>query len=406
MAFLCTLYKVLKESSVMAFSFFYYSLRRRDKDVWVFGEWFGNRCCDNCFFLANYVAIHYPEKKLYWVAKESTDLSLLNSSIIRLPIDTKESISILKIAGVVIYNQDRRDITMMPYMYYGGALTVNLWHGVPWKHIGLDVVKASRSVSSRSLLYIKMQYYLWEAKMYLSLSEKFSHILKSAYLCSDTNIIRSGYPRNMLFYNENSVQIYKKKVKSYLWEKYGFLLNDTTRIITYMPTFRDNVEEVFSFITKKNEDIHLKLEQWDAVILEKSHFVTTWRNKNSNGGGGRVYSIDSCFMSQELLAASDMLITDYSSCFFDYLLIDKPILHYLYDFEYYSSADRGLYYSKDDVVCGDVAYDFDQLVLMIESNLSNPQKNHALRERRKEQFMEYESHTSCQKIYELINERV
>ena len=387
----------------MTISRFYYSLKTRDKDIWVFGEWFGNRCCDNCLFLSNYIAEHHTEKKLYWIAKENADLSSLNTSIVRLTMDSKEAIGILKKAGVVVVVQDCRDLTQKPFLYYAGALTVNLWHGVPWKNIGIDIAKNSQAISSRTLLYIKMQYYFFGAKYYLSLSDEFSKIMRSAFERGDNGIIRSGYPRNMLFYQEDSLKNSRVKLKSYLSDKYSFSLNDDVRIITYMPTFRDNNEDVFSFTSVGNFDLQSKLEQWNAVLLEKSHYVTSCRNGDKSGNTGRVFSIDGNYMSQELLAASDMLITDYSSCFFDYLLLDRPIIHFLYDYDYYASADRGLYYKKEDVVCGDVAVTFEELIAKMDDNISDPQKNHNLRKERKAQFMKYESSESCQVIYDFIN---
>lgn len=398
-----TIFHVLKEFFISATSYFYYSLKNRDKNIWVFGEWFGNRCCDNCLFLSNYIAEHYPEIKLYWISKDGTDLSLLNRSIVRLVMDSKEAIDILRKAGVVVVVQDGRDLTQKPYLYYAGALTVNLWHGVPWKNIGIDVAKNSQDISSRTLLYVKMQYYFFGEKYYLSLSDEFSKIMKSAFERGDDGIICSGYPRNMLFYNEDSVAVSREKLKSYLLEKYGYILNNDVRVITYMPTFRDNKDDVFSFISIDGKNIQSRLEQWNAVLLEKSHYVTSYRNGDQSGNSGRIFSVDGSYLSQELLAASDILITDYSSCFFDYLLLDRPIIHYLYDYDYYSSADRGLYYKKEDVVCGDVACDFSELITMINDNISNPDKNHDLRKKRKSHYMKYESSNSCQEIFDFIN---
>ncbi len=402
MSILRTFCRVVKESFVMIFSYYYCSLKVRNQDIWVFGEWFGNRCCDNCLFFANYIAEHYPKRKLYWIANEGADLSLLNGSVVRLKMDSQESVSILKKASVVIYNQDRRDITLKPYMYEGGALSVNLWHGVPWKHIGLDIARTSHSISKGAKLYTNFLFRFGGANLYVSLSDKFSEIIRNAYLCSEKRIIKAGYPRNALFYDKDSIIECRKKLKEYIYENLGFELNDTTRIITYMPTFRDNVEDVFSFLSFGNEGLHSKLKQWNAILLEKGHYVTACRKRSECGQSGRVFSLDGSFMSQQLLAATDLLITDYSSCFFDYLLLDRPILHYLYDYEYYKSEDRGLYYSADEVACGDVAYDYDQLIAMMESNLKSPEKNHVLREKRRMQFLTYESPVSCQNIYEMI----
>ena len=89
------------------------------------------------------------------------------------------------------------------------------------------------------------------------------------------------------------------------------------------------------------------------------------------------------------------------SCF-DYLLLDRPIVHYLYDYHYYESDDRGLYYKKEDVVCGDVAENMEQLICSLRENLQHPEKDKALREKRRRFYMEYESSQACQQIYQFI----
>jgi len=284
-----TLYKIIKENLCLFLSKAYYSLKNKDLNIWVFGEWFGNRCCDNCLFFANYIAMHYPDKKIFWIANEGTDLSHLNNSIARLVMDTKDAIIILKKAGVVIYNQDRRDITLKPYIYYGGALTVNLWHGVPWKHIGLDITKASHSISSRTVLYTKLQYFLWGADLYLSLSSQFSRILEGAYIRGDKSIIQSGYPRNMLFYNNDSLIECRNKLKAYLLKKYAFTMDDTIRVIAYMPTFRDgnknylnqaipNWELLNEVCVKNNIEFYVKVHRVttvpEGIQLSNVHFLS------------------------------------------------------------------------------------------------------------------------------------
>jgi CDP-glycerol glycerophosphotransferase len=102
------------------------------------------------------------------------------------------------------------------------------------------------------------------------------------------------------------------------------------------------------------------------------------------------------------MAVSDMLITDYSSCFFDYLILDRPIIHYLYDYEYYENEDRGLYYRWQEVVGGDVAFDKDKLVELIKINMDNPMKEHNLRREKREKYMTYENEDSSEIIYQEI----
>ena len=370
MPIVSSLFKMLKENILPLSSKIYYSFQRRDNNIWVFGEWFGNRCCDNCLYFANYLSRNHPELHLYWISSKDADLSLLNKNVVRVEKDASSAVSILKKAGVVIYVQGMSDITKTSILYYSGALVVNLWHGVPWKKIGADKEKSAKR---RQLLYMRMQYSLYGSKYYLALSKDFFNILKKAYYCDDQNIIKADVE-----------------------------YDDSVRFICYMPTFRDHVNDIFSFFKETNPDLLDLLEQHHAVILEKSHFVTENRSDGMIDKGNRVYRINSDFIAQELLAASDLLITDYSSCFFDYLLLDRPIVHYLYDYHYYESDDRGLYYKKEDVVCGDVAENMEQLICSLRENLQHPEKDKALREKRRRFYMEYESSQACQQIYQFI----
>ena len=104
-----------------------------------------------------------------------------------------------------------------------------------------------------------------------------------------------------------------------------------------------------------------------------------------------------------------MLITDYSSCFFDYLILDRPIIHYLYDYNYYANDDRGLYFDKSEVICGQVIESPDDLYDAIVENINNPLLYQELRRERLNTFMEYESPDSCEiirkRICELIDKK-
>lgn len=106
------------------------------------------------------------------------------------------------------------------------------------------------------------------------------------------------------------------------------------------------------------------------------------------------------------MAASDMLVTDYSSCFFDYLLLDRPIIHYLYDYDFYKDKDRGLYYGKEEVVCGPAPETVPELVAAIREGIENPGLHRALRQARMRRFMTYEGPDSCERILQEILKRL
>lgn len=376
---------------------FWYFNRGRDKKIWVFGEWFGSRCCDNAFFLANYIANNHPEIKLFWIMGKYCNSSNLHNNIHILIMDSDEAINVLKKAGVIIVVQGLGDVTNNYSFYFGGAVIVNLWHGVPWKKIGGDKLK-------NKLQYFYNKYWVsrFEANFYLSTSREFDEILKRGYYCSDSEIIRSGYPRNSIFYDKNKIQHCRKALLRQLINN-GYKVNNATKIVTYMPTFRDNIDKVFSFeeiiANKVLQDILIKN---DAIIIEKKHFVSNHNLNNISIDKKSHYVRLLEYASQDLLAASDVLITDYSSCFYDYLLLNRPIIHYLYDYDYYYHKDRGLYYKKEDVACGAIVEDEDSLIHAISESLNDSIKYNELRESRMKKYMEYESQFSCENVYKAI----
>lgn len=378
-------------------------LYKRDQNLWVFGEWFGTRCCDNSLYFANYLAQKHPELKLIWISKKSADTSLLHPKVIKVEMNTPAALETLRYAGVAIMNQGSVDFASKVDFQYAGALTVNLWHGVPWKHIGIDVLHAD-SIAKK--LYGRYIQFLQRSDLYLATSDDFKNIFHKSCFAKQDGVLLSGYPRNSIFYAPEIVANCRKKAINQL-QAANSSLDSNVKIITYMPTFRDNTKEVFSFDQLAN-DMRLRemLEKYNAVIVQRAHFVTNQRGtEQGNGGYERIMSLDD-ITSQELLATSDMLITDYSSCFFDFLLLDRPIIHHLYDYEYYANEDRGLYYKKEDVVCGDVSQTINDLLEYMESNLLHPEKDAQLRKLRRKKFMTYECADCCEKIYEEIKKRL
>ena len=376
---------------------------KREKNLWVFGEWFGNRCCDNSLYLANHVAQNHPEIQAVWIARKNADTNPVAASIRRVEMGTSEAKDVLKRAGVVVMNQGVLDVSEEIDYSCSGALTVNLWHGVPWKQIGIDVLHSAGALKKLYGYYLQ---HLQRSDVYLATSDDFKDIFHKKFFAKKDGVILSGYPRNSIFSSPEIVADCRKKALKQL-QTSNPSLDSSVKIITYMPTFRDNTQEVFSFDQIANDDrLQEMLQKHNAVIVQRAHFVTNQRGtEQGNGGYERITSLDG-ITSQELLAVSDMLITDYSSCFFDFLMLDRPIVHHLYDYEYYANEDRGLYYKKEDVACGDASQTVDELLAHMESNLSQPEKEAQLREVRRQKFMTYECADCCEKIYEAIQKRL
>ena len=99
----------------------------------------------------------------------------------------------------------------------------------------------------------------------------------------------------------------------------------------------------------------------DILFVIKKHFYHNSEKTDLTGYTNIVDLTGHSYDTQELMFNSDVLITDYSSCYIDYLLLNRPIVFYSYDLEDYLKNDREMYYDYEDVAPGDVCTDFNQL---------------------------------------------
>lgn len=367
--------------------------RKADPNVWVFGEWFGKKCSDNCAYFANYVARVNTNIKIYWIAKENTDTSKLDRRIDVLLMDSKSAKNVLKNAGAIIVGQGLRDVSTHVQGISRNAVTINLWHGIPWKKIGHS---GSKKKGILFKLYCKLADYALNCEFYVIPSEAFIPCYEAAFGAHEENLILAGQPRNVDLYNTKFCQESKFELIREL------NLPSDARIIAYMPTFRDKVQDTFSFLSLlSNSEVTECLENHGAVIVEKAHFVNMERKSHETIGNGRIYSLKG-WDAQKLLAAADVLITDYSGAAFDFLLLNRPIIYYLYDYAFYLERDRGLYFPKESVVAGNVASNMTELLVAMEKDLQKPNGNDALRNTMRQRYMRYDTPKNNETIYRRI----
>src|SRR5699024_5114208 len=131
----------------------------------------------------------------------------------------------------------------------------------------------------------------------------------------------------------------KKRVKSVCG------IPNNKKVILYAPTWRDNQ---FYKIGHYKFNLQLDLERLkesfkdEYVIILRLHYLVE-ENLNLSGLENFVYDFSHHSDISELYLISDLLITDYSSVFFDYANLNRPILFYVYDIEEYRDQLRGFY---------------------------------------------------------------
>ena len=101
-----------------------------------------------------------------------------------------------------------------------------------------------------------------------------------------------------------------------------------------------------------------------------------------------------------------ILITDYSSVIFDFVLLDRPIIHYLFDHDNYLKSERELYEKIETIACGPIAKNKLELANQLEDVLSGKDEYKEKRESIKKMYNKYDDNLSSKRIIELVTKLI
>lgn len=248
---------------------------------------------------------------------------------------------------------------------------VQCWHGTPLKKLGYDLDKTDNALNTLKELRYKYNIDAKKFKYMVSPSkfatEKFITAFNLKELGKENCIIEEGYPRNDFLYNYTEIDIanIKKKLN---------IENTDKKIILYAPTWRDNQHQAGVGYTYKTEVNFEKLQKelgQDYIILFRAHYFVS-NSFDFEKYKGFIYDVSKVDDINELYVISDMLITDYSSVFFDYANLRRPIIFYMYDFEHYKNDMRGFYIDLKELP-GNITKTEDELIEEIK-NIENNYK--------------------------------
>ena len=219
---------------------------------------------------------------------------------------------------------------------------VQCWHGTPLKRLGHDI--EIKSVNSTENKKVRNKRYDRDASMYNYMispskfcTEKFTSAFNLKNLHKEDVIIEKGYPRNDYLFNYKKSDV--KRIKKELNVPLG------KKVILYAPTFRDNqhsnnIGYTYS-IAVDFDNLKKKIGDEYIVLFRPHYFIA---NKfNFDKYKGFVYNVSEYEDINELYIISDILITDYSSVFFDFANLKRPMLFYMYDLEEYKNNLRDFY---------------------------------------------------------------
>lgn len=308
----------------------------KNKKLLLFSSWFGQKYSDNTMYLFEYM-LKKSDYEVYWFTKNKALYEELKSQSI--PVIYSQSIRGWWMQARAIMLLSTVQTSDFNQLLLNKCIFLDLDHGFPGKPVGLGQPTVNQE-------WKEWYYFCREGiDFYQTASSKFVVDFASPnYDIDSDHFIFSNKPRiDVLF----SADLQKGKTDAINDIKKG------RRAIVYLPTHRacGAIEMQMSKILDL-ESINSICKNTDCVFIIKKHFYHKHEKENLDRYANIIDITDSDIDTQILLSQTDILVTDFSSCYNDFLALNRPIVFYAYDYEEYLSKDRDYYWKYDKITAG------------------------------------------------------
>ncbi len=372
-------------------------LMPRDKNIWIFGSYLGV-FNDNAKYLFIYVNENCPEIRPIWISDSKKTVDFLRSKQFEAYYKYSLQGFFYALRGkLYIYNSYLSYISLW---LRGGVTKINLWHGIPIKKIEFDIKKGKLKRIFNHSVFCKCKYskHYVMPNFVLSTSKKVDQYFSSAFRVGEEKCLNFGYPRNeILSYSEDKIINFIERYESVEIKELVQSFKKYKKVFVYMPTWRDSRQD---FI----EDSQIDFELLNQIFQQKNYYLViklhcTTLSLLDLKEYKNILLLDNKLDMYPILPFTDCLITDYSSIFFDYKLMDKQVILFPFDKREYISKDREMYYDYSLVAENQlVVNSFSELIELIQSDVENKKDNTLLQE----MIFETREIESCKKIVEFI----
>ncbi len=248
----------------------------------------------------------------------------------------------LATAGVVYLNDNF--MPMADLHIRSDAVWVQLWHAEgAFKRFGLDVPALDPSVEERVRRgNAKLSYVICS-------SRGVAPVYAGAFGVPQARVLPLGSPRAEQYMKKSrstDVQAFRKT----------YFGGTDKKVVLYAPTFRDDPQENRLLLT------HFDFDRFQRVLGDRYQLVLRLHPQfHDVPTPPDVCNMTGFTDASSLIAACDLLVTDYSSICMDFALLGKPSVFYAFDLAKYAD-DRSFYFEYEKYVPGIVAEDFDALL--------------------------------------------
>lgn len=332
------------------------------RNLFLYGSWFGTKYGDNARYFFEFVSKNHPEIDSYWITKESDIALQLSSNGYNVIQQGSIKALWLHLRAQAVFCNTSHESDLWGLMLNRKTLVFNLWHGTPIKKIGFDALdsnidKAKLGVSARrsiksllpKALFSSLKAFVTKKTYYLASSEVVSKVLQSAMGAKQTDIIIEGYPKLDHLINAEK--------------------NLASGNILYAPTYRGTYNSENDLLTEfgfEPEQVNTWLQQNNKQLVIRLHPANNLpediADKLNDFSHIRVGDSRDLY---ESLIDYELVITDFSSLYYDCLAINVPVLLAPFGLESYIQNDRPLYFTPEELYPYATATDWPSLIELL-----------------------------------------
>jgi CDP-glycerol glycerophosphotransferase len=316
-------------------------------------SFFGKNYSNNPKYIYEYLAGNYPGRyRFIWVIQDKkTNIPYPHIKIKRYGLRYAYYLARSK---YYIFNGRQPDWVIKRK----GNIFLQTWHGTPLKRLVFDL----EDINAATVRYKNTTYRQSLAWDYLIAANQYSSNIFRRCFKYEKNMLETGYPRNDILHAQNK-DVLMAKVK----EKLG--LPEDKKIILYAPTWRDD-----EYYTKGRYKFSLELDlallkerlgNEYAILLRTHYFIAD--TIDITGYEDFAFDVSKYDDISELYLISDILITDYSSVFFDYANLKRPMLFFTYDLEKYRDLLRGFYIDIEEELPGPLLFTTEEIITAVQN---------------------------------------
>lgn len=358
------------------------------KDNLVFFESFlGKNYSDNPKYIYEYLDAHYPEYKTVWSFNEKTTIPGKAKQVQRFSLRYFYTLARAKYwvnnSRMPYYLQKRKE-----------GVYLQTWHGTPLKRLVFDMddVYLAGSQDYKANFYTQSR--RWD---YLNSANAFSTKIFQRAFQYDNPMLEYGYPRNDILYKRNNTDDIMN-----LKKKLG--IPTDKKVVLYAPTWRDD-----DYVARGQYNFNLELDLKDMqkqlgeqyIIIVRTHSLVS-EMLDLSAYEGFAFNFSNYDDIAELYLVSDIMITDYSSVFFDYANLKRPILFFTFDLEKYRDKLRGFYLDIENELPGPLLKTSDEVMNAIK-NIEQVKEEYAVKyENFYKRFCSWENGTASEQTVKRV----